>query len=245
MEKITGNGMIHGRFQPFTIGHMQHLKRALSRLEKDSKLYVGITKPFVTDNGISEGDDHRDSKNSNPYTFEQRRAMILASIEMDPTIKDRLNNIIVIPWSMNNMEDLDKIIDFFMPDKKVTQFMNIIPNDGWEYEKERLLQQRGFVTMNLVDIKKPRITSATEVRKRYKSKSDNWMEIVPKGTQYILEELEKDPEVIEQQYGSIDEFLNKCEELTPLSIAKDVLARTPEEQTKVDEARGAPCKISM
>lgn len=237
MDKIIGNGMIHGRFQPFTIGHMQHLKRGLDRVLKGNKLYVGITKPFITDNGISEGDDHRDNKNSNPYTFEQRREMVLKSVEMEPNISDRIDDIIVIPWSMNNMEDLDKIINFFMPEKNVTQFMNIIPNDGWEYEKQKVLQGKGFKTINLVDISKPRITSATEVRKRYNNKSSNWTDIVPKGTQYILTEIEKNIEVIPQQYTSIDEYLSKCETLTPLSIAKDVLPRTPEEQQTVDETR--------
>lgn len=237
IEKISGDGMIHGRFQPFTIGHMQHLKRAFSRVQRGNKLYIGITKPFSTDSGISEGDDHRDNKNSNPYTFEQRREMIYTSIEMDPIIQDRLDDVIIIPWSMNNTEDLDKIIDFFMPDKSVVQFMNIIPNDGWEYEKQRLLQNRGFITVNLVNPSRPRITSATEVRKKYKSKSKDWTDIVPEGTEHILRLLEENPEIIKQEYTSIDEFLNECKKLTTKeSIANAVLPRTPYQQEKVDEA---------
>lgn len=229
--------MIHGRFQPFTIGHMQHLKRALRRVERGNKLYIGITKPFITDNGISKGDDHRDSKNSNPYTFEQRREMIYTSIKMDTVIQERLDDVIIIPWSMNNTEDLDKIIDFFMPDKNVVQFMNIIPNDGWEYEKQRLLQNRGFITVNLVNPSKPRITSATEVRKRYKSKSKDWTDIVPKGTEHVLRLLEEDSETIKQEYTSIDEFLYECKKLTTKeSIANAVLPRTPEQQEKVYQA---------
>lgn len=236
MDKINNDGMIHGRFQPFTIGHMQHLKRGISRVKKGNKLYIGITKPFSTDNGISEGDDHRDSKSSNPYTFEQRRAMILKSIEMDSSISERIDDVIVIPWTMNNMEDLDKIINCFMPNKDVTQFMNIIPGDGWEYEKKKILEKKGFKTMNLVDIARPRITSATEVRNRYNKKEPgDWRDVAPKGTQYILTELEKDSNIIPQQYTSIDEYLSKCAQLTTLDIAKNVLPRTPQEQETVDE----------
>lgn len=223
MNKIDGIGMIHGRFQPFTIGHMQYLKRALDMVPKGNKLFIGITKPFATDNGMSAGDDHRDDKSSNPYTFEQRREMVFSSIRLDPSIADRIDDIIVIPWSMNNMEDLDKIIVFFMQDKKVTQFMNIIPGDGWEYEKKKILEDRGFTTINLVNLQRPRITSATEVRAKYLQKSPDWTELVPEGTKQILLQLEKNPNAIPNQYTSIDEFLLKYQDLSAEDCLTNVL----------------------
>lgn len=65
-EKTLKKVMIHGRFQPFTIGHMQHLKRVLRRTSDGTKVFVGITKPFPElDAGVSTGDDHRDNKSSN------------------------------------------------------------------------------------------------------------------------------------------------------------------------------------
>ena len=36
-ELIEGDGMIHGRFQPFTLGHFEHLKRALSKVPRGNR----------------------------------------------------------------------------------------------------------------------------------------------------------------------------------------------------------------
>ena len=181
--------MIHGRFQPFTIGHMQHLKRVLRETSKGTKVFVGITKPFSElDNGISTGDDHRDNKISNPYSFEERKEMVLRSVAYDPEIADRLTDIVVIPWPMNNIDELKKIIDTYMPEKDVLQYMNIIPGDGWEHEKRKILESLGFQTKNIVNLKQPRITSATEVRNLIKE-NENWQAKVPEGTREVLEEI--------------------------------------------------------
>ena len=143
---------------------------------------------------MSVGDDYRDSDDANPYTFEERKAMILKTIEMDEEISDRLNDIIIIPWSMNNEKDLINISNYFLKDKyKITQFMNIIPGDEWEYEKKRIFIKMGFQIMNLVDSKLPRMMSATDVRglmrepSTYKTKTIykgikevKWADLVPK-----------------------------------------------------------------
>lgn len=181
--------MIHGRFQPFTIGHMQHLKRVLRETSKGIKVFVGITKPFPElDNGISTGDDHRDNKLSNPYSFEERKEMVLRSVAYDSETADRLTDIEVIPWPMNNIDELKKIIDTYMPEKDVLQYMNIIPGDGWEHEKRKILESLGFQTKNIVDSKRPRITSATDVR-RLREQNGDWKAKVPQGTKEVLEEI--------------------------------------------------------
>ena len=241
MEKnnvmIQGDGMIHGRFQPFHNGHLQHAKRALKRVQKGNKLYIGITKPFLTDNGTSIGDDHRDNKDSNPYTFEERREMILKTIELDPEISDRLDDIVVIPWSMNNEQELNMLVDAFFPKRDMIQFMNIIPGDGWEYEKEKILQGMGFKTVNLVKIEQPRITSATEVRTLKKAKDLTWMKKVPEGTRKVIEKLQAGELEIPVEYNSVAEFLEKTI-VKPKEIAVATLARTPEAQETEDEVAG-------
>lgn len=190
-EKEFKKVMIHGRFQPFTIGHMQHLKRVLKRTSDGTKVFVGITKPFLElDAGVSTGDDHRDNKSSNPYTYEERKDMVLRSVAYDEETSHRLKDITVIPWPLNNLQELQKIIDEYMPDKDVLQYMNIIPGDGWEYEKRETFESLGFKTLNIVDPIKPRITSATEVR-TLKSQKGNWQSKVPEGTREVLEEINR------------------------------------------------------
>lgn len=238
-EVIETNGMIHGRFQPFHVGHLQHLKKALKRVPNGKKLYVGITKPFLTDNGTSVGDDHRDNKDSNPYTFEQRREMILESIRLDPEISERLEDIEVIPWPMNNDRELNLIIDtMFQNRNDVVQFMNIIPNDGWEYEKQKMLENLGFKTVNLVDIKQPRITSATEVRGLRKTPSTgDWTKKVPEGTKQVLEGLDNGTLNIPIKYKCVADFI-KDQLINPKEVASATLPRDPESQGIADEVGG-------
>ena len=51
----TNAVMIHGRFQPFTIGHMQLVKKAIEVTTPGTKILIGITKPDLeTDNQISK-----------------------------------------------------------------------------------------------------------------------------------------------------------------------------------------------
>lgn len=239
IEEIKTNGMIHGRFQPFHVGHLQHLKKALKRVPNGQKLYVGITKPFLTDNGTSVGDDHRDNKDSNPYTFEQRKEMILESIRLDPEISERLEDIVVIPWPMNNDKELNLIIDAMFPNRtEVVQFMNIIPDDGWEYEKQAMLQNLGFKTVNLVDIKQPRITSATEVRGLRRTPSTGeWTKKVPEGTRQVLEGLDNGTLNIPTKYKCVVDFIND-QLINPKEVASATLPRDPESQEITDEVGG-------
>ena len=228
------NGMIHGRFQPFTIGHMEHLKKAINQIEKGNTIFVGITKPFITDNGKSKGDDHRDNKVSNPYTFEERKEMVLRSVEKDPEIQDRIDDICVIPWSMNNEEERNAIIEEYMPKKDVIQFMNIIPNDGWEYEKKQILEDLGFKTKNLVDPFRPRKTSATEVRTLRKNKDQNWTKKVPEGTKEVLEEINKGTLKL-YSTNSVREYLELL--IKTKEIANISLPRNSHEQEIVDKVK--------
>lgn len=249
-QMIENDGMIHGRFQTFHKGHFEeHFKRALSRVPRGHKLYVGITKPFKTDSGTSVGDDHRDSSDSNPYTFEQRREMVLKSVEMDSEVSDRLNDIIVIPWPLNNNQELEAVCDAFFPDKsKVTQFMNVIPGDGWEYEKKRMLEGMGFRTVNLVNADSPRLTCATDVRglknhpqtyktqMKYTSERPLWEELVPKGTATVIKRIDEDPSCIPQRFTCVKDFLDSLPKIDANSIARHSLAKNPEEQETVDGA---------
>lgn len=77
-----------------------------------------------------------------------------------------------------------------MPEKDVLQYMNIIPGDGWEHEKRKILESLGFQTKNIVNLKQPRITSATEVRNLIKE-NENWQAKVPEGTIEVLLEIHK------------------------------------------------------
>ena len=60
------NGFLIGRFQPFHLGHVEAVKFALSKVEQ---LYIGI------------GSSNKSHQLRNPFTVEERKQMILSSLD--------------------------------------------------------------------------------------------------------------------------------------------------------------------
>ena len=59
-------GFLIGRFQPFHLGHLEAIKFALSKVEH---LHVGI------------GSSNKSHEKRNPFTADERKKMILSSID--------------------------------------------------------------------------------------------------------------------------------------------------------------------
>ena len=59
-------GFLIGRFQPFHLGHLEAIKFALSKVEH---LHIGI------------GSSNKSHEERNPFTADERKKMILSSID--------------------------------------------------------------------------------------------------------------------------------------------------------------------
>ena len=60
------DGLLIGRFQPFHLGHLDAVMFGLSRTEN---LFIGI------------GSSNKSNEKKNPFSSEERREMIVSSIE--------------------------------------------------------------------------------------------------------------------------------------------------------------------
>jgi cytidyltransferase-like protein len=69
-------GMIHGRFQPFHVGHLEYMVAAAARCER---LAVGITNPEGFPLRPGPSDPARHLPESNPFTDGERRRMVEAA----------------------------------------------------------------------------------------------------------------------------------------------------------------------
>ncbi len=67
------NGLLIGRFQPFHLGHLDALRFALSKVDK---LWVGL------------GSSNQPLLRNNPFSAEERKEMILSSI--DDSIRSKI-----------------------------------------------------------------------------------------------------------------------------------------------------------
>ena len=99
------NGLLIGRFQPFHLGHLEALRFALSKVDK---LWVGL------------GSSNKPTQKNNPFSANERKKMILSSI--DESIKKKIE-IFFIP----DFEDHKKWVEHI--DTIVPKFDIVFTND--------------------------------------------------------------------------------------------------------------------
>ena len=155
------DGLLIGRFQPFHLGHLDAVLFGLSRTEN---LFIGI------------GSSNKSNERRNPFSAEERREMIISSIE--PSMADRLK-IFDIP----DVGDHEKWI--FEIDKIMPKYDVIFTND--EFTKT-LFEKR---EMNVVPVvlKDREKFSGTNIRELIAG-DKNWQDLVPDGTKKVLDTID-------------------------------------------------------
>ena len=151
------NGLLIGRFQPFHLGHLEALQFALSKVEK---LWVGL------------GSSNKPTEKNNPFSSEERKEMILSSI--DNSMKKRIS-IYFIPDLDNHIRWIEKI------DTIVPKFDIVFSND--ELTKH-LYSKRSVQTISIPFLKRD-VLSGSNIRDLIIS-DQKWDHLVPDGTKFFL-----------------------------------------------------------
>jgi len=151
------NGLLIGRFQPFHLGHLDAVLFGLSRAEN---LFICI------------GSSNKSNERKNPFSAEERREMIVTSIE--PSIADRIK-IFDVP----DVGDHEKWT--FEIDKTVPKYDVVFTND--EFTKT-LFEKRKISVISVV-LKDREKFSGTNIRNLI-SEDKNWRDLVPHGTRNVL-----------------------------------------------------------
>ena len=154
------NGLLIGRFQPFHLGHLEALQFALSKVDK---LWLGL------------GSSNKPIEKSNPFSAEERKKMILSSI--DDSMKNKIT-IYFIPDVDNHVKWIEKI------DTIVPKFDIIFSNDPLT---DHLYSKRTVRVISIPFLKRDQL-SGTRIRDLIKS-DQKWDDLVPSGTKLILENL--------------------------------------------------------
>ena len=153
-------GFLIGRFQPFHLGHLAAIKFALSKVEH---LHVGI------------GSSNTSHEKRNPFTADERKRMILSSID------DEIRNNLSIHY-IPDVDDHSKwthLIDEIIPEYDV-----VFSNDDFTHE---LYDKRGKSIIS-VDLKSRSDLSGTNIRNLILT-DHSWKEFVPSGTIDVLSEI--------------------------------------------------------
>ena len=154
------NGLLIGRFQPFHLGHLEALHFALSKVEK---LWVGL------------GSSNKPPQKNNPFSAEERKEMILSSV--DDSIKNKIE-IYFIPDFDNHQKWAENI------DNIVPKFDIVFTNDEMT---KHLYSKRDIMVIPIPFLKRD-ILSGTYIRDLIIS-DQPWEECVPEGTKNFLNQI--------------------------------------------------------
>jgi nicotinamide-nucleotide adenylyltransferase len=151
------NGLLVGRFQPFHKGHLTAIDFGLSKVEN---LWVGI------------GSSNKSYEKRNPFTADERKEMILSSLD-----STRLNRIQIyyIP-DIGDHEKWTYHIDSIVPTYDV-----VFSNDDFTIT---LYKKRGKNVIE-VPLLERNVISGTNIRDMIVSGKD-WANLVPEGTKKTL-----------------------------------------------------------
>jgi len=152
------DGLLIGRFQPFHLGHLEALKFALSKVDK---LWVGL------------GSSNKHVEKNNPFTAEQRKEMILASI--DDSMKEKIL-LYFIPDVDNHIRWIEKIGTI------VPKFDIIFSNDDLT---KHLYSKRNVQILSIPFLNRESL-SGTNIRDLI-IRDQKWDDLVPIGTRNFLE----------------------------------------------------------
>ena len=151
------DGLLIGRFQPFHLGHLEALQFALSKVDK---LWVGL------------GSSNKPIQKNNPFSAEERKEMVLSSI--NDSMKEKIS-IYFIPDLDDHVKWIKKI------DSIVPKFDIVFSND----ELTAHLYSRKSVQVISIPFLKRDELSGTNIRDLIIS-DQKWENLVPEGTRNFL-----------------------------------------------------------
>lgn len=170
-------GIVHGRFQPLHIGHMEYL---LVGKEKCDFLIVGITNSDPRLIREDPSDKRRGKPSSNPLTYFERLMIIQQALTNEGI---EASEFCVVPFPIN----VPELIKYYVPLDAVF-FLTIY--DAWGERKLKIFESMGLnVEVLWRQLKK--LTTGTEVRNRI-AQNKPWEHLVPPATVRAIKQFNVD-----------------------------------------------------
>ena len=177
-------GIVHGRFQPLHIGHMEYIQCATTRCEH---LIVGIANPDPSLTVFNAASPHRSRESANPFRYYERQLFIRHSLLDAGVLADDFT---VVPFPINKLE----LLQYYVPED-ATHFITIY--DAWGYAKRDALKAFGFqVEVLWENDPSKKLTSGQEIRRRI-AQGESWENLVPSAVARIIHTLKLESRVRE------------------------------------------------
>lgn len=151
------NGLLIGRFQPFHLGHLEAILFGLLQVQN---LWIGI------------GSSNRSNEMKNPFSADERKEMILSSIDKKIAEKIKIYYIPDVADHSKWTQEIDSI---------VPRYDVVFSNDEFT---QHLFEKRGIKVIP-VTLKQRESLSGTNIRSKIANNQD-WKDLVPEGTRNVL-----------------------------------------------------------
>lgn len=167
---------IHGRFQPFHLGHLEYALEAFKRYEH---IYVGITqfrqrRLVQVEPGLAV---HRAVPESNPLSYFERAVLIDSVLRNEGIEADRFE---IVPFPIEDPTELPEFIGTGIPALTTTY-------DDWNLRKIELLRSVGYEVVNLWTRDRKQYVGS-EVRDKLVAGDESWRSLVPGAVANLLDE---------------------------------------------------------
>lgn len=166
-------GVVHGRFQPLHLGHMEYLLEAAARC---SVLVVGITNPDPGQVIDEPSAPERGTPQANPCTFYERYLMVEGALAEAGQPPDRLR---IVPFPHSRPE----LLRYYAPTEAV-YFLTIY--DAWGEVKLERFARLGLST-EVLWRRTDKPISGSRVRSEIAS-AGPWRELLPHAVTRVIEE---------------------------------------------------------
>jgi nicotinamide-nucleotide adenylyltransferase len=158
-------GMVHGRFQPFHLGHLAY---ALAAAARCTRLVVGLTNPDPLRTRFEPDDPERARPEANPFPYHLRERMVRAALSEGGVPPLQVS---VVPFPVSDPD----LWPFYVPDGAV-HFLRVF--DAWGAAKVARLRAAGYEAVDLGEGARKTL-SGSEVRRRWRAGDASWRELVP------------------------------------------------------------------
>ncbi len=169
-------GTIHGRFQPFHVGHLQMARQAFSHC---GNLIVGITNPDPEATTEESEDTQRHRPEANPFSYWERSLMITRALVRADIPRQ---SFCTAPFSINKMDSWPW--EFYMPGDAIW-YLRV--KGDWGKRKAKRLRKHGLEVREL-PFERYTDVSGTEIRRRMRQ-GGNWEKDLPAGTIETIDRL--------------------------------------------------------
>lgn len=165
-------GAVHGRFQPFHLGHLEYVQHAAARCRT---LIVGITNADPTWWRHTPQNPQRSQHHANPFPYWLRERLIDGALREAGIDADRFR---IVPFPIH---DPTLVPDYVPPGAR--HYLRVF--SSWEQRKVDDLRAAGH-DVEVLDPGVPKHVTATEVRRRLRTGGD-WRALVPPAAALVLQ----------------------------------------------------------